>query len=282
MTNKVLGLPNISPDEAFTLGGFAFGLYGRSGFGKTTLAGSIAKSKHAGRVQWIDCQGAAYVLAGQNLPIDIVQPINFTQLEALNKHFLATLDHGTYVFDHATHMQVMHLNHMSSASSREWKHYTRSQEWFLDKFIEPWVSAAKQKGINVIFIFQEEKDQEEDTKRWITRLNTTPHVANQIPYYLDYIGSLSLVKEGSEERVLSFAPSPKTASKTRRPMVGPGSDIPKVIYHPDLSVILNTLRGDSKWPNSFNKPQTAGAVNNAAEASESNQATEEKENEENG
>lgn len=275
MPAKVLGLDNLSPDEAFTQGGIVIGLYARAGFGKTTLAGSIAKSKHAGRVQWIDCKGAAYVLAGQNLPIDIVQPETFQQLDGLNTHFLKTLDHGTYVFDHITHMQVMHLNSMSSASSREWKHYTRSQEWLQDKLINPWVAVAKSKGINVIFIFQEEKDQEEDTKRWITRLNVTPHIAQQIPYYLDYIGNLSLVKEGSEERVLSFAPSPKTASKTRRPLVGPGSDIPKVIFHPDLSVVLNTLRGDQKWPVSYNKPLTSGAENNTDEASKQEEKKEE-------
>lgn len=270
----IAGLTPKTPDEAYISGGFCFGFYAPAGFGKTTLAGSIAKSKRVNKVAWIDCKGAAYVLAGQNLPISIYEPPNFLKLDALNTGFLRQPTmFDTYVFDHVTHMQQMHLDSMSSPNNREWKHYTRSADWIKNKLVIPWLDNAKALGINVIFIFQTEVDKDEEGKRFIHRFNLTPHLAGDLPYLFDYIGYLQLVKEGSEERVLSFAPSPKFATKTRRPLVGPGADIPKVIYHPDLSAILDSLKGD-KWPTHFNKPQTAGAVKAEESTPDENQEKE--------
>lgn len=254
----IAGLELISPEQAFQNYGLALGLYGKSGVGKTTLAGTIARSPHAGKVFWMDCKGAPKVLAGQNLPIEIVTPPNFVKLDLVNTELLKNPEaYGTYVFDHVTHMQIMHLNSMSRASDREWKHYTRSQEWIIEKFLNPWIKVTETTHVNVIFIFQQETDQEEDTKRWIYRLNLTPHLAEDLPYYLDYMGYLTLVQEGSSERKLSFAPSLKYVTKTRRPLTGVGSDIPGVIYHPDLGVMLDVLKGDKPWPaKDFNTPKT--------------------------
>lgn len=297
MTNaispKIPGLVLKTPDEAFIQGGFVTGIYGQSGRGKTTFIGSIAKSKYAGNVLWVDCKGAAYVIAGQKFlnQIKILEPLTFSTLDNLNTNLLKTpgkftgtlpngetevYEYGSIVFDHLTHMQHMHLIFMSAANSREWKHYTRSQEWIQDKLVDPWVDVAKRYGINVTFVFQPEIDKDEEGKRWVNRMDLTPHVAMQLPYYFDYIGYLDIVKEGSDERVLSFAPSPKFVTKTRRPLAGAGADIPKVIYHPDLGHILDVLKGGVKWETHHNTPRTRGSV------SESAQEAQQEEKEENG
>lgn len=234
--------------------GMCIALYGSPGVGKTTTAGKLAYSPYASPVLFLDEEGGTHVI--KHIPnVDIAAIGNWAELSRVSGEITrlgSNCPYKTIVIDNMTEVQAMNLKAVAGTGTPQIQHYNQSTAELLH-FTRQWRDFARFNGINVVFIAwtSPEEDNSSGIKIIKQDVGFTPSLARQFPGIVDIVGFLSV--EGSQGvRVLSFAPSNRTAAKFRRAADDVSMKIPLTIKFNDrmspLEDIIGTLKGGLPWP----------------------------------
>lgn len=221
-------------------------LYGQGGAGKTTLAGDACE---IGETLEIDCEGGGDVLRG-NKNTDIVPCYTWRDFEKVTEK-LKQGEHGykNIIVDNVSELVNLDLQRIAGKDGpeiQEWGEMTRD---ILYKTREYRDSIARKQGVNVFFLAwdADEKDDKGVVKKDIS---FTPALRKEFPGVVTIIGHVGVLKDPNQ-RVLSFAPGPKTISKFRRARNVNATKIPFDIYYGldnlPMADILRTMNGEQEW-----------------------------------
>lgn len=234
--------------------GWCFGLYGKGGSGKTTLAVTIAgpDDDHHNPYGWpcavLDKEGGTNVISDRN-DIDVFDVVDWMQIQRFAADcadIRKPLPWKSIILDNFCEMSDAEMaTRVAKGHTPELRDYNLNTINMV-AFARFWRDLSRSRGVNVIFNFWDETDKSESSGLWETRFATTPKMANKLQGVLDTIGYLT-VADNSDERILSFAPNRRSANKFRRAPTSAAMKIPLVIPKPDLGEILSVLKGGAAW-----------------------------------
>lgn len=241
---------NVRQATEETPAGISIAIYGAPGVGKTTLAAQASLSEYGGRTLFLDAEGGTRSISHlSNVDvIDIVDWNTFGKVTTELANPNAPCEWGTIVLDNMSEFQAVNLRHIVDKRMpeiRDWGQTTSDMLYVTRLYRD----LARKRGFNVFYIVWEapEKDETGIIKRDV---GFTPSLARQFPGILDIVGYLTVDNNGI--RVLSFAPSVRTAAKFRRSRKEQAMKIPLTLYYgvddTPMVDLLNTLKGDLPWP----------------------------------
>lgn len=263
---KIGGLVIHTPEVTMKDSGSFWILYGQGGSGKTTLAGSAEDNKEFGApLLHIDIEGGVDAIYHR-------KTIGFVEVNAWREweRLLAALkkgNHGykTIVLDNLSELVDMCLTGIAGdvdqVEIQEYGEMTRKIVYAVRELRK----MSKAQGINVI-ICAWDADERDDRNVLKKELALTPKLREKIPGIVTTIGHVQVLNDPNQ-RILNFAPSPKTVSKFRRSGEANSLQIPfKIQYglgNLPMSDLLNVVRGGGKWPEAKYKVDKKNADNDS-------------------
>ena len=231
--------------------GISMAIYGAPGVGKTTLAAQASLSEYGGRVLFLDAEGGTRSISHlDNVDvIDIHDWAQFGKVTNVLANPNEACEWGTIVLDNMSEYQAVNLKHIVGKDIPQIQHWGQSTNDML-YVTRLYRDLARKRGFNVFYIVWEAPEKDEASGIIKRDVGFTPSLARQFPGIIDIVAYLTV--EADQTRVLSFAPSPRTAAKFRRSRSEAARDIPLVLYYnaEDLPMIdlLATLKGGQAWP----------------------------------
>lgn len=231
--------------------GWAIGIHGEAGVGKTSLAATAAQSAYGGRVVFIDAEGGVRSLG--NMPnVDVIEVSTAQDIERVTNDFLtkAEIPWGTIVLDNLTEYQDIDMRAILKAKNKtlaEWPEFRENTQNML-ALARKYRNLANKRGIMVIMIAADKPEMDDNGYVRRRDIGFTPALAQRFPFILDVIGYLEALDDARETRVLHLGKSKAYLAKFRRDRVGPAATIPTAIYDPSMVTILDTLIGGKPWP----------------------------------
>lgn len=244
-----LGKFKLRPATIPPASGMCIAIYGAPGTGKTTLAAQAALSDLGKPVLVIDAEGGSRAIAHMK-DVYIADVKTWQEVVDVSNTVANTKNEfKTVVLDNMSEFQQMNLKRIVGNGLPQIQHYGQNTNEMLG-FVRLWRDIARDSGLNVIFIAWESPEKDESTGIIKRDLGFTPSLAKQFPGIIDLVGYLTVDNSGT--RILSFAPSTRTAAKFRRSQSEVAMQIPLTLYYGlnenPLVDLLNTLKGQLDWP----------------------------------
>jgi len=221
-------------------------IYGKSGVGKTRLAGSAFAVPEMRRVLYIDIEGGVLTLRKEFPGVERVRIKTWKEMQAVYDALYAG-GHGfsTVVLDSLTEIQKFNMNEimlkllddkgderdMDVPSIREWGKNLEQTRRF--------VRAFRDLPMNVIFTALEREDMDR-MKRPIKLPSLSGKMAQEVAAFLDivlYYNIKEVVVDGEETqvRVLQSAATESTVAKDRSGL------LPPVLVNPDMEQLYDII-----------------------------------------
>lgn len=249
----VAGIP-VKPVSELPEWGICMAIYGPPGVGKTTTAGKVAYSDFASPAVILDAEGGVRSIT--HIPnLDQIEVKDWNELSRVSGAIIQAGKDSpwkTVIIDNMSEIQNLNLRHHTGGDIPEFKHWNRNTTDIL-QFTRAWRDFARFNAVNVIFIAWSTPEADESTGIKIIKQDVgfSPSLARQFPGIVDIVGFLT-VETPSGLRILTFAPSNRSAAKFRRSNTEYAAKIPLVIKFDDklnpLADIIGTLRGGLQWP----------------------------------
>jgi hypothetical protein len=221
-------------------------IYGKSGVGKTRLAGSAYAVEEMRRVLYIDIEGGVLTLRKEFPGVERVRITTWKEMQAVYDALYAG-GHGfsTVILDSLTEIQKFNMNDimmkllddkgderdMDVPSIREWGKNLEQ--------IRRFVRAFRDLPMNVIFTALEREDMDR-LKRPVKLPSLSGKMAGEVAAFLDivlYYNIKEVVVDGEEQqvRILQSAATESTVAKDRSGL------LPPVLLNPDMEQLYDII-----------------------------------------
>lgn len=242
----IAGVPVTKTSDGVKKGKLIF-LYGESGAGKTTLVGTLQDTKLGDPTLLLDCDAGADSIAHRT--IDRVELDNWPKTERVIRSLLRNCDYKSISLDHMTKvidrcLLDIKARRPSVKDPRQW--YSELTDKIVPIISDLQDLAWKNEIICVVIWQQGEILENTGTRR--RTLSGTPKILERSIWIPDIICHLSVERDPSETRKLSFAGTATALAKFRRPQNAVSMSIPKEVWNPSLAEILDCLIGGVPFP----------------------------------
>lgn len=219
-------------------------VYGESGVGKTTLAGSADLVPEMRKILVIDIEGGLLSIKNRYPSVESVRVTSWEKMQEVYNYLYAG-GHGysTVIVDSLTEAQKMSMDRVMRKLVEE--HEERSadvpgiREWNINiEQTRKFVRSFRDLPLNTIFTALPRTDKNERTGASRTKPSLSGKVADEVAAFLDVVAYL-YTKEynGENKRMLLCSATQDTVAKDRTDKLG------QVIVDPDMSIIWNAVKG---------------------------------------
>lgn len=220
-------------------------IYGDSGTGKTTLAGSADGLPEMRKILFLDIEGGMLSLKSSFPSVESVRIKSWQDMQQVYDELLANPDHGfnTIVIDSLTEAQKMSMDKIMRKLVEE--HADRDpdvpsiREWNINiEQTRKFVRAFRDLPVNIIFTALKKDDRNQMTGLTRRKPALSGRVADEVAGFLDIVAYLYVVEhEGENIRALLCGATQDTVAKDRT------GKLPQVIQRPTMSTIWNAVKG---------------------------------------
>jgi SepF-like predicted cell division protein (DUF552 family) len=223
-------------------------LYGRSGVGKTWLAGSSYAVPEMKRVLYIDVEGGTLTLRKDFPQIDVARVKTWKDVQAIYDELYAG-GHGfsTVILDSLTEIQKFNMDQimiqlLEKADERDMD-VPSLREWGKNlEQIRRFVRAFRDLPINVIFTALEREDKDR-MGRPIKLPSLSGKMAGEVAAFLDIVLYYNMKEiDGEQRRLLQSAATESTIAKDR------SGKLPPVVVDPTMEVLYDYIIRQTKAP----------------------------------
>jgi phage nucleotide-binding protein len=227
-------------------------VYGESGVGKTTLAGSADAVPELRPVLVIDIEGGTESLVRSYPDVDTVRVTNWDEMQAVyDALWRGDHEYKTVILDSLTEIQK--LNMYSIMENLKAKHPDREidvpsmREWGINlEQIRRYVRAFRDLPMNVIMTALEKSERNERTGRIHHKISLSGKMADEVAAFMDivvYYYTKTIVKDEVpvQARLLLTAKTEEVIAKDRT-----GSLPMPVIEEPTMEVIYEAFKREQK------------------------------------
>lgn len=219
-------------------------VYGESGVGKTTLAGSSDEVPEMRKVLFLDIEGGTLSLKGRFPNVESVRIKTWKEMQSVYEELYAG-NHGfsTIILDSLTEAQKMSMDLVMRKLVEE--HNERDadvpgiREWNINiEQTRKFVRALRDLPVNTIFTALMKADKNQMTGSIRRKPSLSGKVADEVAGFLDIVAYLYVTEhEGENIRALLCGSTQDTVAKDRT------DKLPQVITHPTMSAIWNAVKG---------------------------------------
>jgi phage nucleotide-binding protein len=238
----IAGLPIQKVSETPAL--FNILIYGESGAGKTTLAGSADAVPEMRRVLIIDIEGGTLSLRTRYPGVDSVRVKSWQDMQKVyDELYLGTHGYSTVVIDSLTEAQKMSMDEIMRRLVKE--HEDRDadvpgiREWNINiEQTRKFVRLFRDLPINTIFTALSKADRNPRTGVTRTKPYLSGKVADEVAGFLDIVAYLYTKEvDGEHKRMLLCGATQDNVAKDRT------DKLDKVIVEPTMATIWNAVKG---------------------------------------
>ena len=238
----IAGLPIIKvadqPDR------FNMLVYGESGVGKTTLAGSADLVPEMRKVLVLDIEGGLRSIKSRYPDVESVRIKTWDAMKNVyDRLYAGDLDYNTVIIDSLTEAQKMSMDLIMRKLVQE--HEERSvdvpgiREWNINiEQTRKFVRLFRDLPLNIIFTALPRVDKNERTGATRTKPSLSGKVADEVAGFLDIVAYLYTKEHnGENKRMLLCGATQDTVAKDRT------DKLSQVIVDPNMSIIWNAVKG---------------------------------------
>jgi len=238
----IAGLPILRVTEHPTI--FNLLIYGESGTGKTTLAGSSDEVPEMRKVLFLDVEGGTLSIKDKFPNVESVRIKNWVDMQSVYNELYAG-NHGfrTIVLDSLTEIQKMSMDTVMRKLVEQ--HEERDsdvpgiREWNINiEQTRKFVRSFRDLPINTIFTALSRQDKNPRTGAIRTKPYLSGKVADEVAGFLDVVAYLYTKEvEGENKRMLLCGATQDVVAKDRT------DRLPVVIQSPNMTTIWKAVKG---------------------------------------
>lgn len=227
-------------------------VYGESGVGKTTLAGSADAVPELRPVLVIDIEGGTESLVRSYPDVDTVRVTNWQEMQAVyDALYQGDHNYKTVICDSLTEIQKFNMYHIMEELKK--KHPDREidvpsmREWGINlEQIRRYVRAFRDLPMNVIMTALSKSEKNERTGLVHHKLSLSGKMADEVAAFMDivvyyYSKTITVDGEVKQARLLLTAKTEEVVAKDRT-----GSLPNPVIEEPTMKVIYDAFKREQK------------------------------------
>lgn len=219
-------------------------IYGESGVGKTTLAGSADSIPEMRKVLLIDIEGGTLSLRGHYPDVETVRVKTWSDMQSVyDELHLGGHGFNTIIIDSLTEVQKMSMDKIMKKLVEEYSERDADvpgiREWNINiEQTRKFVRAFRDLPTNTIFTALEKQDKNPMRGSIRRKPSLSGKVADEVSAFLDIVAYL-YTKEanGENKRFLLCGATEDTVAKDRT------GKLELVIENPTLQTIWNTVKG---------------------------------------
>jgi len=239
---SIAGLPVVKVTDAPVV--FNFLVYGESGAGKTTLAGSADDVPEMRRVLILDIEGGTLSLRSRYPNVDSVRIKSWVDMQNVyNELYLDNHGYNTVVLDSLTEIQKMSMDEIMRKLVKE--HEDRDadvpgiREWNINiEQTRKFVRLFRDLPINTIFTALSKTDKNPRNGTTRTKPYLSGKVADEVAGFLDIVSYLYTKEvDGEQRRMLLCGATQDNVAKDRT------DRLEQVIQQPTMSTIWKAVKG---------------------------------------
>lgn len=240
--SAIAGLPILKVTESPVL--FNVLIYGESGAGKTTLAGSADQVPEMRKVLFLDVEGGTLSLRSRYPNVDSVRIKTWGDMQNVyNELYLNNHGYNTVVLDSLTEVQKMSMDTIMRKLVEQ--HEDRDadvpgiREWNINiEQTRKFVRLFRDLPVNTIFTALAKADKNQRTGVTRTKPYLSGKVADEVAGFLDIVAYLYTKEvEGTQKRMLLCGATQDNVAKDRT------DKLDQVILEPTMSIIWNAVKG---------------------------------------
>lgn len=240
--SAIAGLPILKVTESPVL--FNVLIYGESGAGKTTLAGSADQVPEMRKVLFLDVEGGTLSLRSRYPNVDSVRIKSWDDMQAVyNELYLNNHGYNTVVLDSLTEVQKMSMDTIMKKLVEQ--HEDRDadvpgiREWNINiEQTRKFVRLFRDLPVNTIFTALSKADKNPRTGVSRTKPYLSGKVADEVAGFLDIVAYLYTKEvDGSQKRMLLCGATQDNVAKDRT------DKLDQVILEPTMLTIWNAVKG---------------------------------------
>lgn len=220
-------------------------VYGESGIGKTTLAGSADAVPSMRKVLFIDIEGGTNSLVHSYPQVETVRVTSWKEMQDVyNALFNGEGDYRTVVLDSLTEIQKFNMYHVMAKAAQERNNVDpdvpSQRDWGVSgEQIRRMVRGFRDLPMNTIFTALAKEDRDQKTGLTTIKPSLPGKLASEIAAFLDvvvyyYMRQVEVDGEAETKRLLLTQKTPTTVAKDR------SGRLPQVIEAPTMKT-LNQL-----------------------------------------
>jgi hypothetical protein len=228
-------------------------IYGPSGTGKTTLAGSADKVGLLSEVLFIDIEGGTQSLVHSYPNVKKVRVSTWPQMQEVY-HALFYEQHGyrTVVLDSLTEIQRFNMDYVMQKASQERDKVDvdvpAQRDWGVSSNqVKRMIRGFRDLPMNTIFTALSKEERDPKTGQAYIKPDLPGKLAGQVPGFLDIVSYYYLkevpVVEGQEDtrmaRILLSQATEKVTAKDR------SGKLPQVLYDPTMAMLFDIMYDDA-------------------------------------
>lgn len=223
---------------------FNFMVYGESGAGKTTLAGSADAVPEMRKVLILDIEGGTLSLRARYPEVDSVRIKTWQDMQKVyDELYVGNHDYKTLVIDSLTEAQKMSMDEIMRRLVKE--HEDRDadvpgiREWNINiEQTRKFVRLFRDLPVNTIFTALAKSDRNPRTGVTKTKPYLSGKVADEVAGFLDIVAYLYTKEvDGEQKRMLLCGATQDNVAKDRT------DKLDQVIVEPTMATIWNAVKG---------------------------------------
>jgi len=219
-------------------------VYGESGAGKTTLAGSADDVPEMRKVLFLDIEGGTLSLRSRYPNVESVRIKSWDDMQSVyNELYLGSHGYNTLVLDSLTEIQKMSMDEIMRKLVKE--HEDRDadvpgiREWNINiEQTRKFVRLFRDLPVNTIFTALSKVDRNPRNGSTRTKPYLSGKVADEVAGFLDIVVYLYTKEvEGSQKRMLLCGATQDNVAKDRT------DKLDQVIIEPNMATIWKAIKG---------------------------------------
>jgi AAA domain len=222
-------------------------VYGESGVGKTTLAGSADEVPEMRKVLFIDIEGGTLSIRKKFPDVEVVRVRNWPELQTVYDELYAGLhDYSTIVIDSLTEAQKMSMDTVMKKLVMQYEDRDADvpgiREWNINiEQTRKFVRLFRDLPVNTVFTTLCKTDKNINTGAIRRKPSLSGKVSDEVAGFLDIVTYLYTKEEpstpGSYIRVLLCGNTESEVAKDRTDL------LPLTIPNPTMAIIWNAVKG---------------------------------------
>lgn len=199
-------------------------IYGRSGVGKTTLAGSADAVPEMRKVLFVDVEAGTLALRKTDYNVDVIRITAWEQIDELYATLLAgSHEYNTIIFDSLTELQELNMLYVMAKMKEDPENLERDAdipgwtEWNKSgKHVKQLIRLFRNLPMNVIFTALMKEDKDGKTGIVMKLPDLPGKLAHRVAALFDIVLYYTVVEsEDGQQRILASQSGTNTVAKNR-------------------------------------------------------------------